>query len=269
MRGRRWREVQERALKEPEPRRGYISMSRSSYKWHKLQEREQKAYELKCRLSHNTNDLINTDPGKLGAVRDVMNKIMMYGSTDSYCCSHCFRSFDANNLDQFVSHVSFCKFSFDSDGLHIYHIKELKKVLHKEMMSVMIRFHEMATTERQLHLHRKYRRDRLPWRKKGIVIMYISDGRPIGMIVTELVTLPAHPTTNYFYCGSYKCYVLLHEFSLVAYSRRHGLGKEMFDTMLDYYKTTPNDILYYYPSTSFVGFIKKWYGVKILNVLDS
>jgi len=257
-RGRRWREAKENERQRIETKERQLAKERQ------LKEHFKEAKQT-------VSDIIESgiDPGKLGAIRDLNNRIVMYGNDDSYCCSRCLTRFDEKDIDRFITHTSNCRYVFDSDGLYLYKAMEVRKVTHSHIMGTMIRFHEMASTERRLRLRRKYRSGKLPWRKKGIFIMYILDGRPIGMIVTELVTLPVHPTTNYFYNGPYKLCVLLREFSLVAYSRRHGIGKEMFDTMLDHYKINPNDIIYRYPSVSFVGFIKKWYGIKVLNVLDS
>lgn len=78
------------------------------------------------------------------------------------------------------------------------------------------------------------------------VFVYVIRDKPVGLLTTDL-------TKN-------RCkYPLILDFMVIPNKQRQGIGKQMFDAVMDHCKITPDNCAYSDPNYKTCSFLHKWY----------
>jgi hypothetical protein len=205
--------------------------------------------------------------GRSGATHDHLGRVIAYSRKDSYCCYHCLREYDQEERVEFLDHAKQCIFRLDHDGVNTLLLTSIKRGQHQKFRECISRFHILSHRERNVAYNRRPRQHHLPWRYGGSAFIYVRSGVPLGMLLIETRKMPVDANAGYFYYGPFESKIIVADFFVVAYIRRTGIGKTLFDAMLKHYNTPPRDLLYTYPSVSAVRFLKRWYNIKTMNIL--
>lgn len=170
---------------------------------------------------------------------------------DAFCCSKCLKMFfrDYTNIyKSVVVHSKKCN-GYLQDGISIITKERLTKKI--SQIVDFLGFISKREQEIDFPMTDQYSIKKL----NQIVFIYVMDRKPLGMLTTDNRNLIDESDTK-------KRWISVSDFVVINYTQRHGIGKKLFDGMLEYYNKKPSELAYCQPSYATQQFLSKWYGLK-------
>lgn len=178
-------------------------------------------------------------------------------------CSYCFKHFARDRIDIFKmakKHAIICNFHLGVNGVNVFSIKDFKDRRFKKREECFNKLAYISKREQELDFSISDIDSMIKNHQTSFV--FIEERKPLGILtVYEKEFRIENWRGEWIFEESPVKFLNIADFAVVNYMQRKGVGKKLFDYMLDHYKLDIQKIVFNDPSEKTFSFLKKWYNL--------
>ena len=178
-------------------------------------------------------------------------------SHDAFMCPFCLKIFfdDYKDLRKWAKrHASHCRFNL-SEGINVIDGTTIKD---KKVAGFIDRFGRLSKNEQRIDFPMTDSDSVKKLNQR--VFVYVLDRKPLGMLTIDKRRIQLEK-------GLTKEFISCTDFYVIHYVQRQGIGKMLFNSMLNFYKLNPKDLAYCRPTQATLNFLKKWYDINVKDLV--